>query len=184
MQLSDLQLIERLNTAKLLQLEGNLPGSHARQALTALADLSAFLSLPPAEIPPTPAPDLAEQRRIMALTITYVSKTLHQLPNFSATRITTRFQDQPQGYEKGGSRFVPAQPLAQAGSASATVFYRDGGEVVNASLGKRQEKRIRSGALDLGRVRTHPRHDAARCGTQQAGMGPLGAGRSWPSCGL
>jgi VWFA-related protein len=139
--LSDLQLTERLSTAKLLQLEGNLSGPQARQALTALADLSAFLSLPPAEIPPTPAPGLAEQRRIMALTITYASKTLHQLPNFSATRITTRFQDQPQGYEKGGSRFVPAQPLAQAGSASATVFYRDGGEVVNASLekGKKSE---------------------------------------------
>ena len=132
LQLSDLQLTERLSTARLLQLEGNLSGPQARQALTALADLSAFLSLPPAEIPATPAPDFAEQRRVMALTITYVSETLHQLPNFSATRITTRFQDQPQGYEKGGSSFVPAQPLAQAGSASATVFYRDGGEVVNA----------------------------------------------------
>ena len=107
LQLSDLQLTERLSTPKLLQLEENLPGPQARQTLTALADLSAFLSLPPAEIPATPAPDFAEQRRVMALTMTYVSKTLHQLPNFSATRITTRFQDQPQGYEKGGSVLRP-----------------------------------------------------------------------------
>ena len=135
-QLSDLQLTERLSTARLLQLDHDFPGPEAQQALTALADLSAFLNLPPAEIPATAAPDFAEQRRMMALTITYVSKTLHQLPNFSATRITTRFQDQPQGYEKGGSCFVPAQPLAKAGSASATVFYRDGGEVVNAALEK------------------------------------------------
>jgi VWFA-related protein len=136
LQLSDLQLTERLSTAKLLQLEGNLSGPQARQALTALADLSAFLSLPPAEIPATPAPDVAEQRRILALTVTYVSKTLHQLPNFSATRITTSFQDLPEGYEKGGTVFSPAQPLTQAGTASATVFYRDGVEVVNASLKK------------------------------------------------
>jgi VWFA-related protein len=135
-QLSDLQLTERLSTARLSQLEESLAGPEAQQTLTALADLSAFLNLPPREIPATAAPNFAEQRRVMALTITYVSKTLHQLPNFSATRITTRFQDQPQGYEKGGSSFVPAQPLARAGTASATVFYRDGGEVVNAILEK------------------------------------------------
>ncbi len=135
-QLSDLQLTERLSTVKLLQLEENLSGPQAHQALTALADLSAFLSLPPAEIPATPAPDVAEQRRILALTVTYVSKTLHQLPNFSATRITTSFQDLPEGYEKGGTVFSPAQPLTQARIASATVFYRDGGEVVNASAKK------------------------------------------------
>jgi VWFA-related protein len=140
-QLSDLQLTERLSTATLLQLEGSLPGPQARQALTALADLSAFLSVPPAEIPATPTPDVAEQRRIMALTITYVSKTLHQLPNFSATRTTTSFQDLPGGYEKGGTVFSPAQPLTQSGNASATVFYRDGGEVVKAALekGKKDE---------------------------------------------
>jgi VWFA-related protein len=138
-QLSDLQLTESLSAAKLSQLEESFSGPQARQALTALADLSSFLSLPPAEIPATPAPDVAEQRRILALTITYVSKTLHQLPNFSATRITTSFQDLPEGYERGGSVFSPAQPLTQSGSASATVFYRDGGEVVKASaeIGKK-----------------------------------------------
>jgi hypothetical protein len=56
-QLSDLQLTERLSTARLLQLEEDFPGPEAQQALTALADLSAFLSLPPAEIPATAAPD-------------------------------------------------------------------------------------------------------------------------------
>jgi VWFA-related protein len=136
LQLSDLQLTERLSTGKLLQLEGNLSGPQARQALTALADLSAFLSLPPAELPATPAPGVAEQRRILALTVNYVSKTFHQLPNFSATRITTSFQDLPEGYEKGGTVFLPPQPLAKVGTASATVFYRDGAEVVNASLKK------------------------------------------------
>ena len=150
LQLSGLQLTERLSTAKHLQLEADLSGSQARQALTAVADLSTFLSLPPAEIPATPAPDVAEQRRILALTVTYVSKTLHQLPNFSATRITTSFQDLPEGYEKGGMFFVPAQPLAQTSTASATVFYRDGGEVVNASAEKAKKGKPASGLSTSG----------------------------------
>ena len=42
----------------------------------------------------------------------------------------------PEGYEKGRTLFSPAQALTLAGAASATVFYRDGGEVVKAVLEK------------------------------------------------
>jgi hypothetical protein len=121
---------------------------------------------------------------MMALTITYVSKTLHQLPNFSATRITTRFQDQPQGYEKGGSSFVPAQPLAQAGSASATVFYRDGGEVVNATLTKGKKGEPVQGLStsgEFGPILATTLLDAAH---SKLAWWPLGAGRRRPDCGL
>ena len=150
LQLSDLQLTERLNTAKLLDLEENLPGPQARQALTALADLSAFLNPPASNLPATAAPDFAEQRRIMALTVTYVSETLHQLPNFSATRTTTNFQDQPEGYASGGSVFVPAQPLAPVGKSSAIVLYRDGGEVVEATAVKNKKVKSAQGLATSG----------------------------------
>ncbi len=134
--LIDIELTQRPGPATLSRWKSDFTGPETQEALNLIADSAAFLPLPPAEIPPTPAPAHEEQRRIMGLTVGYVSRTVHQLPNFSATRITTRFQDQPQGYEKGGSSFVPAQPLARSGSASATVFYRDGGEVVNATLEK------------------------------------------------
>ena len=181
-QLSDLQLTERLSTARASpDSRRDLPGPEARQALTALADLSAFLGLPPAEIPATAAPDFAEQRRVMALTVEIrCSQTLHQLPNFSATRITTRFQDQPEGYEKGGSSFVPAQPLARAGTASATVFYRDGGEVVNASAKSKKGEPIHglSTSGEFGPILAITLLDAAHSKLawghwEQGGTGPV-----------
>jgi len=70
----------------------DLPGNRAREALMALADMAAFLDPPPSEIPVLEIPDLASQRKMIALTVNYVSKTLHDLPNFYATRVTSSFQ--------------------------------------------------------------------------------------------
>ena len=63
-QLSNLELTERLSTAKLARWAADLPGPEARRSLVTLADESAFLDLPGAEIPATAAPDFAEQRQI------------------------------------------------------------------------------------------------------------------------
>src|SRR5271168_2373407 len=81
-QLSDLVLIERLSAVRLSSCEAGLPGPHARQALMVLADMSAFLSPPAAEIPDTAKPDPKAQREMVTLTVNYVSTTVHQLPNF------------------------------------------------------------------------------------------------------
>ena len=88
-QLSDLQLTERLSAARFAGLQTESPGPKARQALVILADMSAFLNLPPAEVPQTPAPDLPTQRRILTQAISFVTRTVRQLPNFSASRVTT-----------------------------------------------------------------------------------------------
>ena len=94
-QLSDFQLTERLSAATLARLQSLSPGPQTTQELKILADQSEFLPLPPAELPLLPAPDFAEQRKIMALVVNYVSKTIHVLPNFSATRVTTSFEETP-----------------------------------------------------------------------------------------
>ena len=94
-QLSDLELTERLSTAKLNRLETELPGEKSRQALMIVADASAFLDPPAAQISDQPTPDLATQRKILALSVNYVTQTLHQLPNFFATRVTSSFEDSP-----------------------------------------------------------------------------------------
>jgi VWFA-related protein len=135
-QLSDMELTERLNDTKLARWEGEISGPEARQALLIVADASAFLDPPRAEVPATAPPDFAAQRQLIAQTISYVSHTLRQLPNFSATRATVGFQDTPQGYGSGGTIFVPAQPLHFVGRSSATVLYRDGGEVVDVAAVK------------------------------------------------
>jgi VWFA-related protein len=137
-QLSDLELTERLSPTKLAHWQAALPGEKTRLALVALADASEFFDPPPAEIPSAPAPDIAAQRKILSLTVSYVSKAIPQLPNFMATRVTTRFEDTPL-LQRSGLPTVPYQPLHPIGSSSAMVLYRDGREIVDTSAVKDQK---------------------------------------------
>jgi hypothetical protein len=57
-QLSEFELTERLSTTALARLKSNSAGTKTSQELKILADQSAFLLPPAAEIPPNPAPDL------------------------------------------------------------------------------------------------------------------------------
>jgi VWFA-related protein len=127
--LSGLELTERLSEARLARLKAGLPGEQARQALLVLADSAEFLNLPADEIPQAAAPDLATQRKIMAQVVRYTTKTIHELPNFFATRETTRFEDRPQ-YEYG---YIP---LHYVGKTRKNVVYRDGQEMVDVAAVK------------------------------------------------
>jgi VWFA-related protein len=146
-QLGDLELTERLSPARLSHWQSNLPGEKARQALAALADTSQFFDPPPAEIPATATPDVAAQRQMMALTVNYVSKALPQLPNFLATRKTTRFEDTPQLQKD--HFFIPYEPLHPVGVSSATVLYRDGREVDDSGTGKKN-RQMTAGLATVG----------------------------------
>jgi VWFA-related protein len=134
MQLSDLELTERLSTAKLDRLETDLPGEKSRQALMIPADASAFLDPPAAEIPSQSPPDLTTQQKTLALTVNYVTQTLHQLPNFYATRVTRSFEDTPAvKLDIGAGDINPNaayQPIHLVGDSKVTVSFRDGHEVL------------------------------------------------------
>jgi VWFA-related protein len=133
-QLSGIELTERLSTAKLARWEARLPGSDSRQALLTLADVSEFLDLPASEVLATGAPDRDAQRRLIVLALHYVANTIHQLPNFLATRVTTSFQDVPQ------TAINPVYlPLHSVDRSSVTVLYRDRREVVDP--GARKDKK-------------------------------------------
>jgi hypothetical protein len=138
-ELVDLSLIERLSTARLLRDEAGLPGPLSRQALTAVADISAFLNPPEDETPSLAIPDAQAQREMIALAANYVNQTIHQLPNFFARRVTTNIEDNPwyDGGTTGSSEsyysFIPSKSLHQVGSSTATVLYRRGREVVHGS---------------------------------------------------
>ncbi len=134
--LRDMELTERPSQPTLSRWQTDFSGTETQQALALLSNAAAFLDLPPSEIPATPPPDREAQRKMLALTVDYVSKTIHQLPNLFATRDTTHFEDTPQGYEKGGMVFVPAQPMHFVGVSSATIVYRDGAEVLNSNSTK------------------------------------------------
>lgn len=135
-QLSNLELAERLSSNRFEQLSGNMPGDKSRQALRGLADAAVFLDPPREEIPAREAPDLAEQRRMLALTVAYVSKAIPLLPNFFATQQITRFEDTPQ--LQRGSFLVPYEPLHRVGDSNTTILYRDGQEVVDSGASKKR----------------------------------------------
>lgn len=155
-QLVNLELSERLSAAKLARWEADSPGPESRQALVALADASAFLNPPAAEIPATPPPDVATQRQIVALAVNYASRTISRLPDLFATRDTIRFEDTPPRQLDTGSAFdvgsvsgtfTPYQPLHPVARSSDAVFYRDGKEVVESETGKDQRSESSASGL-------------------------------------
>jgi hypothetical protein len=191
-QLSGLELRERFSTVRLLHWQVQLSGPKSRQALTALADESAFLDLPAAEIPTTAAPDLAAQQQMMALTVDYVTKTVHRLPDFSATRVTTSFRDEPGPYEELGAEWPPVYrplpvtrqtPLHLVGTHTTTVLIAGPGKGGFHFSAFQIES---TGIDDLGRVRAHPWHGDVGCLPEQTGLEPLGArsGRTRSSISL
>jgi len=141
-QIADLRLTERLSFARLVEMQKPLPGDKSRQALLALADESAFLTPPAAEILPKAAPDRPEQRRILGLVVAYVSKTIPQLPNFLATRASTRFEDMPQRKADFVNKYEPLHPVALA---RAQVSYQDGRELLDTGA-----KSVKDQAPDRG----------------------------------
>jgi len=146
-QLAGMELTERLSTASLARLKADLPGVKAQQALVALADSSVFLDPPDAEIPANPRPDAAALRQMLVSLVNYVNTTVRQLPNFMATRDTTRFEDRPLQDVQGpvGMTTLIYLPLHVVGRSNVLVAYRDGHEVLEkvAEKSKRGESQER-----------------------------------------
>ena len=153
-ELSDLKLSERLSSVRAARLSAELPGPDSRRSLVVLADMSAFLDPPADEIPAIVKPDLDAQRKMIALTGEYLSKTLHRLPNFYATRETTSFRSKVLDG-------IPSQTMRPAGKEAWTVFYSNGGEKVRT--GRRPYKK--SGLTtngEFGNILETVMDDAAR----------------------
>jgi hypothetical protein len=113
--LAGLEMTQRVTSLRLARWQADFPGTQTREALLALADASAFLDLPAGDIPSIPMPDDATRRQILSRTIEYVKTTIHQLPNFSATRSTTHFDDAPVMVTENGGVFDLASGPGQVG---------------------------------------------------------------------
>jgi hypothetical protein len=105
--LGEFQLSERLSEARFARIQAGFPGPLSRRALVALADAADFLDLPASDIPATPAPNLDEQKAILARAFDYARQAIPKLPNFFATCETTRFEDTPTGPHWLARCFVP-----------------------------------------------------------------------------
>ena len=150
-QISDLELTERASSIRLARWETDFPGHHCHEAFTELADASAFLDLPAADMPIYSAPDRQTQKAMLEKANDFVNKTFSRLPNFYATRKTEHFEDTPahqtlenismpatgRGVRSGGmpsvsSEITQYRPMHTSGRSSETVGYRDGYELRNS----------------------------------------------------
>jgi VWFA-related protein len=135
-QLEDLGLSERFNSRLLSPWKNRLRGKKSIAALVVLADESAFLDPPAAEILSDPAPDLDTQRQMMSRTVKYLNEVNPKLPDFFARRTTTEYE-QPSPQKADTWKIALAdQSLREAGTEKATLRYRNGHEEQDAEKKK------------------------------------------------
>lgn len=158
-QITGIKLTERVSMARLAQWEADVVGDRSREALMAIADVSAFLTPPAAEMPSLPTPDAQTQQQILTRCTDYVNQRIPKLPNYFALRTTTSFafttagkleslqsingifqtkQEHKLHYRALGpakSSDSPDQQYFWLRSYAQEVTYRGGMEVVNAAPG-------------------------------------------------
>jgi hypothetical protein len=125
--LGDMRLTERLSPETAAHLSSALPGEKSQKVLVALADASQFQQLPADQSSRKPAPSVAEQQKIMGLAVTYVAKTIPLLPGFTATRVTTGYEETPK-FESGSGFFINYEPLHFTKTTRSTSVYNQGRE--------------------------------------------------------
>jgi VWFA-related protein len=129
-QVGSLELSERLTPSTLDQFAAKLPlQPRTALALQLLADQSAFLDPPAAELPATAPPDAAAQQQLLASARTYAVQTWGRLPNFFVSRVTNRFDDGAQVQHAG--EFAVRRGLHLVNTTTRQVTFRDGKEVLD-----------------------------------------------------
>jgi hypothetical protein len=90
--LAAVKLTERASPERAAHWKSEMPGKNSAEALTALADASAFLDLPAEETPATRTPAIDAQKQILLRAVDSVETMLHKLPDFYAVRTTTHYE--------------------------------------------------------------------------------------------
>lgn len=148
-QLDAMELTERLTPAARARLvDLYKPGPHVQQSLERLADRSGLLDPPSSEIPNLPPPNPAAQRRMLVLANRYVFNVLSHLPNFFATRSTSRFDDSP--FTIAFKDAEPSKELHLVGSSTREITFQDGKEVTNSMQAKRASSSPEAGLASHG----------------------------------
>ena len=96
--LKAMDLTERLSSKDLRRWLVTLKGKKARQALTAMADQSAFLTPPAEDTLNLSPPSIADQQQIIQRTVSYVSRTIPILPNLNAARTKILYLEPPHAH--------------------------------------------------------------------------------------
>jgi VWFA-related protein len=135
-QLSTLELTERLDDATLLAFAKY--GKKTEQALTMLADASAFLPPPVSQVSTDATPDVNTQQHLISLAANYLQQIIPKLPNFFAERSTARYQET--AVFDAVNRRVEHEPMQPVESFKEAVLYRNGQEVADTGAAKRKKR--------------------------------------------
>jgi len=139
-QLFDAELTERLTPASFNRIVSKYePGLDTMRALAFLRDRSEVLDPPPAEWPSLAAPDAETQKNTLELARKYVLLTLLRLPNFLATRTTTRMVSDPGTWDPLG--LPNREGLYLAGSNTVEISFQDGKEFLARADSEEQKKK-------------------------------------------
>jgi hypothetical protein len=139
--LARMELSERLSAAELGRLETRFqPKEKTAQMLELLADRSAFLALPKAEILARPMPDHRQLQNQWDHVVHDTANALRQLPNFMATRATRGYDNVPNTYD---SDFA----LRPRSEYRQRVTYRDGHDAPDTP---REQQPLVQGLLSSG----------------------------------
>lgn len=144
--LAGMELTERLSKARYERLKVALPGEKARLALLALADGSAFLDLPPTDTLPLAKPDIHTQGKIVSRAADFVVATVSKMPDFFASRTTTRFQDMKVIHGSDEPIAMPNHGFIFIDKVNSTILFRLGREVVEPLAAKKADSNPAAGA--------------------------------------
>jgi len=122
--LKQVQLSEQLTRSTMNDLAGYAPGPQTTEQIYVLEAGSAVLPPPSSDIPSTPAPDAAAQKALLDKASDYVAKTYAQLPPFTATKTTVRFQDNVEAPQSSSGMVGSAKDASTSGFVSPTQYIR------------------------------------------------------------
>lgn len=146
--LSGLELTERMSSMRLAKLKALVSSEKVRQELQALADESAFLPPPAADLVAAAPPDRAAQRVMLSRTVEYLNNTIARLPDFFAERTTVQFDEAARKQGQTWKTAAGDQSLHGSETSKATVLFRNGKEVVDVSAKKGRKQKEQARSLD------------------------------------
>jgi hypothetical protein len=106
-------------------------GPKAAEQLELLAATSIFKSPPLSELPQSPAPNSNAQKEMLASAEHFVALTLHGLPDFLATRVTTNFANTPLSTQNKALKAKVAMHWVR--ESRREIAYRNGREIDDSS---------------------------------------------------
>ena len=130
---------ESVTIQQLEQILADAPG-HSEAKLTEALSRVISVPAPGTERSVQAVPDVAAQREMMSRTLTYLGEIIPHLPDFFATRTTTRYRPLPK--KQSWKSADPNSTIRFSSSSVEVIRYHDGAEIADPISTKRNAKHM------------------------------------------